>query len=76
MSDESTPWKIVAIVVALLTIAVPACVAYDIYGRGPIPEKRMELRQLTPINPLGDLSALGDKATFSLRIEKQTINLR
>jgi len=74
MSDQSTPWRILTAVVVLLTIAVPAYVAYDIYGRGPIPEKRVELFQYAQIDPLRDLSTLGERASFSLRLEKQTIN--
>jgi hypothetical protein len=71
MSGESTPWKILPVVVALLTMAVPAYVAYDIYGRGPIPEKRVELFQLTTINPLQDLSVLGERASFVLKYQNQ-----
>lgn len=74
MSDKDALWKILGVVVAVLTIAVPAYVAYDIYGRGPIPEKRLELFQLTAINPLRDLSAFGERASFSLRLEKQRID--
>ena len=72
MNDESAAWKILTLVVGLLTAAVPAYVAYDIYGRGSILEKRVELFQLTPINPLQDLSVLGERASFVLKYQKQT----
>jgi hypothetical protein len=74
MSKESTIGKTLGVLVMLLTVAVPAYVAYDIYGRGPIPEKRLQLNQLTPINPLRDLSGLGERASFSLQLENQKIN--
>jgi hypothetical protein len=74
MNRESTIGKTLGALVMLLTVAVPAYVAYDIYGRGPIPEKRLQLNQLTPINPLRDLSGLGARASFSLQLENQKLN--
>jgi len=59
MSAENRLWQVLSIVVALLTAAVPAYVSYDVYRRGPAPEKRVELIRMPLIDPMGDLSALG-----------------
>lgn len=72
MNHESVPWKVIGLVVGLMTAAVPAYVAYDTYGRGPIPEKRVELFQQLTVNPLQDLSALGQRASFVLKYQSQT----
>jgi hypothetical protein len=74
MSGESTSWKVLALLVGSLTAAIPAYVAYDIWGRGAAPEKRVELRRVPPINPLGDLSSLGDRVTLALKMKDQTLN--
>jgi hypothetical protein len=72
VSNESAIWKILVLAVGLLTAAVPAWVAYDMYGRGSIPEKQVELFQLTTISPLRDLSVLGQKVDVLLRYQDQT----
>jgi len=59
---------------ALLTAAVPAYVAYDLWGRGAVPEKRVELNEFLAINPIRDLSSLGDKVSLSFRMGDQTID--
>jgi hypothetical protein len=72
MNHENRVWNILGLIVGLLTAAVPAYVAYDVYGRGPIPEKQVELFQLMTINPLQDLSVLGQDANFVLKYQNQT----
>jgi hypothetical protein len=74
MTTENRLWQIVTIAVLLLTAAVPSYVAYDIYARGPAPEKRVELTRHPLIDPMKDLSALGDRVSLSLRVEKEVIN--
>jgi hypothetical protein len=74
MGSESTLSKLLWFLGIMLTAAVPAYVAYDLYGRGPSPEKRVELVQIGPINPLLDLSALGEKASVSLRVADKTLD--
>jgi hypothetical protein len=74
MGSESTPWKVAELVALLLTVAVPAFVAYDLHTPPPDPEKRLELTTFGGINPLRDLSALGDPATISVIVENQTFN--
>ena len=55
-----------------MAAALAAYVAYDLYNRGPNPEKRVELTTLSPINLLSGLSALKDKATMSVTVEGET----
>ena len=74
MSAENRLWQALSIVVVLLTAAVPAYVTYDVYRRGPAPEKQVELTRFPPIDPMRDLSALGDRVTLSLRVEDQVMN--
>jgi hypothetical protein len=74
MSAEDRPWQVLSVVVVLLTAAVPAYVAYDIYSRGPAPEKRVELTRIGPIDPMKDLSALGNRVTLSLKVENQVMD--
>jgi hypothetical protein len=74
MSADSVVWKLLTLVVGALTAAAPVYVAYDLYNRGSAPEKLVELRRLPPINPLSDLSPLGDRATLSLKVENQSID--
>jgi len=45
-----------------------------VYGRGPVPEKRVELIRLSSINPMKDLSVLGDRVNLSLTMDNQTID--
>lgn len=68
-------WKVLYLFVLLLTAFIPAYVAYDLYGRGPAPEKEkiVEVFRFF-INPLDDLSVLGEKAKLTLNIKNQTIN--
>jgi hypothetical protein len=74
MSNDSVIWKLLTLLVGVLTVVGPAYVAYDLYDRGSAPAKRVQLQQVQPINPLRDLSALGNKATLSLNVEDQHIN--
>lgn len=54
--------------------AVPVYVTYDVYQKGPSPEKQLELTRVPPINPMSDLSMLGDRVSFSIRLEKTAMN--
>src|SRR5262249_33243534 len=72
MSRERVVWNVLGLIVGLLTAAVPAYVTYDTYGRGTIPEKQIELFELTTINPLRDLSVLGRQASFTLKYQDET----
>jgi hypothetical protein len=74
MNFTQTAWKLVGLLVALATAAAPAYVAYDLWGRGPAPEKKVELNRFAAIDPLRDLSSLGERASLSLQVEHQTIN--
>jgi hypothetical protein len=74
MSNDSTGWKIVGLLVALLTLAVPTYVAYDQFDRGPSAEKRVQLSRLGLIDPLRDLSGLGDKVALSLKVEDEILD--
>lgn len=65
---------ILTVVVSLITAAVPAYVAYDLWGRGSIPEKRVQLMRYSNIHPLRDLSALGDRVSIYIKVEDQTFD--
>lgn len=56
----------------MLTAVIPAYVAYDIYRKGPAPEKRVEVTNYFYFSPMTDLSALGSKADLSLKIDGRT----
>jgi len=71
---EQRLWNALLVLAALLTAFVPAYIAYDLYGRGPSPEKHVELTRFSPINPLQDLSILGSRVTLSLQAEGHAIN--
>jgi len=49
-------------------MAVPVWVSYDIFARGEIREKSVELGTIGPIDPLSDLSGLGNGASIRLQI--------
>jgi hypothetical protein len=74
MDGNNRLWQILLILATLLTAFVPAYVAYDLHGKGTVPEKRVELTQYQTIDPLRDLSALGKKVTLSLRVENLAID--
>lgn len=74
MNFTQIAWKLVGLLAMLATAAVPVYVAYDLWSRGPAPEKKVELNRLTPIDPLRDLSSLGERVSLSLQVEHQTIN--
>lgn len=79
MSAARGFWKIsleglLLIFATLVPCVVTSYIAYDVLARGPFPAKRIELTQLQAINPLSDLSALGERATLSLQVENQTID--
>jgi hypothetical protein len=73
MSTEPLPWKILTLVATLLTIAVPAYVAYDVYYRGPSAEKHIRLMNFPPIDPLADLSRMADRPTL-VTAKGETLN--
>lgn len=74
MAVENKLWHILGIFVGLLTAFVPAYVSYDLYGRGTVPEKRLQLNNFATIAPLSDLSRLGDKVCLSVLVQGETIN--
>ncbi len=74
MTTENRFWQMVLIFVGLLTAFVPAYVSYDLYGRGAIPERRIELNQMSVINPLRDLSGLGGKVSLLIRSQTESID--
>jgi hypothetical protein len=72
--SEYTIWKIIGLAVALLTIAVPAYIPYDLYGRGPSPEKRLEISDGLSSDVLAALSGIRDRSTISITVEDATYN--
>jgi hypothetical protein len=72
MADpENRFWQALLI---LATLAPAFVAAYDLYGREAAPEKRVELTRFAPIDPLKDLSILGDRVTLSLQAAGHAIN--
>ena len=71
MNTETRVWSLVGVVIAVITMAVPVWVTYDIYGRGDLPEKQVELHKIGPINPLSDLSPLAKGTKLELTIGNQ-----
>lgn len=74
MNLENRIWQAISIAVVIFSFAVPVYVKYDLHTRGPIPEKRVELMQIDGINPMSDLSALGEKVRLSLTVENETVD--
>ena len=66
MNNENLFWKVISIIVVLLTAVVPAYVAYDLHSFGPVPEKHIQLEQWPPINALRDISPGGIKIKLTL----------
>ncbi len=46
MSGEERLWRVVTIVVAVITALVPVYAMYNVYNRGPSPEKQLELTRI------------------------------
>lgn len=73
-SFEDRAWRLVGIVVALLNIAVPVRVAYDLLDRGNVPVRRVTLSKPAVIDPMHDLSALAQVATLALQLDHESIS--
>lgn len=74
-SSENRLWQALSIVVVLLTSAVPAYVAYDLYGRGPAVEKRVELTRFKFNYMMKGLSDLMEgPVAVTLTVNGQTID--
>ena len=73
MTTESRFWQIIIILVGLVPVFVPFYIYYDLYERGDIPEKKIELSKISFTDPLSDLSGFGGKV--SLKIHSQTESL-
>jgi hypothetical protein len=74
MKKESQLWKVLPLIVALITCAVPAYVSYDLYFRGTVPERQLELDKRTAINPLADLNLKGDRVALKLTVGDRTFD--
>ena len=55
----------------LLTVAVPVYVTYDLWGRGSIPKKRIELERKNPVSVTLFASLIADKVTFTMTIRRR-----
>jgi hypothetical protein len=73
MNAKSTSWKIIALVATLSTAAIPGYIAFDLYHRGPSPQKHVELTRVGPIDVLRDLSNLRS-STISITVGDETFN--
>lgn len=75
MSTEDRFWQIILTVVGLLTAFVPAYVSYDLYGRGGLPERKIELEKMSVIDPLQDLSSIGNTVSLQIRSKSESQEL-
>jgi hypothetical protein len=57
------------LVVSAIGVAVPAYIAYDLYGTGPSAERRLELERGIKLNPIGAFSDFAGKAQVSIAFE-------
>jgi len=74
MGTETRLWKFLPIVVTLITAFVPIVVMYDLYYRGSIPEKYLELDKRLAVNPLRDLNIKGGNVALNLSVGDKTFN--
>lgn len=74
MVVEKRLWQILLFLAGLLTAFVPAYVSYDLYGRGDIREKNIELNKFLVIDPLNDLSGLGGKVSLVISPQNQSVD--
>ena len=72
MVSETRKWNILVLLVTLLTCAAPIFVTYDLFKKGTHPEISIEVMQYSLINPLRDLSALGDRIKLDLQIDAKS----
>jgi hypothetical protein len=78
MHTESRFWKILPIVVTLITGAAPIYVSYDLFHRGSVqgsvPERRLELIEWPAINPLQDLNIKSGRVALRLSVGDETFD--
>lgn len=75
MYAETRLWRFfLPIIVTLITCAAPIFVIYDLYYRGSIPEKCLELDKRQAINPLWDLNIKSKNVTLNLCVGNETFN--
>ena len=70
--DNKLAWRVIGLIVSVVGILVPAIFSLILHSLGVVPEKNLELVYGRTVNPLADLSSLGDKVTLNLTIEDQT----
>lgn len=74
MENETRIWNMLGLLVALLTSAAPIFVTYDLFKKDHKPELKIEVAQYSLINPLGDLSPLGNRIKLELQIDEKSYN--
>lgn len=75
MKSSDIFWRIINLLVLLITIVVPAYVTYDTLDKGTvIPEKKVSINLFGGNNALRDLSKMGDRFNFNLTVDKQKVN--
>lgn len=62
------------LIATLFSSAVFIYVTYDIFARGAIPPKTLELYRSATINPLKDLSALNGKESVTIEFGNESVN--
>jgi hypothetical protein len=72
MSFEERVWRIVGVLVALATMAIPLSITVEHFEQGEIPEKHVELQMIGPLDPLADLSALAVGTSLKLVVGQST----
>lgn len=74
MNVRDVVWNAIGTLVAVVTAIAPVYVAYDLWGRGTTPEKIVELKKFDAINPLADMSPLGERSHLTLQVEDRKID--
>jgi hypothetical protein len=73
VDKETKIWNFLTIIITLITCGTPIFVVYDLYDRGTIPQKQIELGQTMGlgINPLYDLNLKSANVDFKLIVDDQ-----
>ncbi len=71
---EDRVWKIIALLVAILTLSIPVAVSVQHFDFGGKPPKSVLLGTIGPIDPLRDLDGLSGDTNLNLSIADRTFD--
>lgn len=67
-------FPLLTLIVAAIAIAVPAYVSYNLYGRGPSPEKRLEVDHALTTEPGKSASLFGSKTVLAVSVDGKAVS--